>query len=90
MTREDLQTASDLLREASEAASEDLVERLYDQSNQLAHLATRDGSPDQGRLDRHAHTLAELAEDTDDEEVADLIRRARTAVQSFREGVGGV
>jgi cell division septum initiation protein DivIVA len=89
MTREELQTASDELRQASEAASEDLVERLYEQSNALATLATRDADPDQGRLDRHAHTLAELA-DAADGDVAEHIRAARAAVQSYREGVGGV
>jgi gas vesicle protein len=89
MVRDELRTASNELREAAEAASGEAKDRIYEQSNQLATLATRDQDPDHGRLDRHMHALAELMDETDGE-IHDHIETAREAVRSYREGVPGV
>ena len=89
MAREKLQEASDLLQEASEAAEGEASERLRDQSEQLASLATRERGPDHGRLDRHLNTLRELTEESEGE-VHDDVVEAREAVIAYRETVEGV
>ena len=90
MTREQLRTASDELRKASEAAAgDDLVERLHDQSNQFARLATADSGPDHGRLARHLNALSEMREDASDD-VAAHIDAAAEAITAYRETVDGV
>jgi hypothetical protein len=89
MAREELQAASEELRAAAVAADEGVRERIYEQSNQLASLATRDADPDHGRLDRHMHALAELADETDDE-VHEHVVAARESIREFREDLPGV
>ena len=89
MAREELQSASDELRAASESASGELQRRLYDQSNQLANLATGDRGPDHGRLDRHMNILRDLAEESDDD-VGARVESALNYVREYREGVEGV
>ena len=89
MARDQLQRASDLLQEASETAEGEASERLRDQSDQLASLATRERGPDHGRLDRHLNTLRELTEESDGG-VHDRIVEAREAVIEYRKTVEGV
>jgi hypothetical protein len=89
MAREELRTASEELRAAAVAADGDVRERIYEQSNQLASLATRDADPDHGRLDRHMHALAEVADETDGE-VHERVVAARDALREFREDLPGV
>lgn len=93
MTRDLLQQASDELRRASELAPGDATERIYEQSNQLATLATADRGPDHGRLARHTNTLAEIADDLDDadaSEAASHVREARTLISEYRKDLPGV
>ncbi|KAB1192865.1 MULTISPECIES: DUF7553 family protein [Haloferax] len=89
MTREELQTASQLLKEAAEATDGDVQARLYEQSDQLAKLADREQGPDHGRLARHMTVLHELAESLDGD-VAETVREARQQVLEYRKGVPGV
>lgn len=89
MVREQLRRASELLREASEHADGDLRDRLYEQSDQLARLATAERGPDHGRLDRHMNALYEMLDETDGE-VHERVRSAREAVSAYRETVEGV
>lgn len=90
MVRSELREASDALRRAAEHVSDvETEERVYDQSKALAELATADRGPDQGRLDRHRHTLRELASSVDGD-AQSLIEEAESLVQSYREGVEGV
>jgi hypothetical protein len=89
MPREELQNASDELRAASEAAEGELQRRLYDQSNQLAKLATSERGPDHGRLDRHMNILRELREEADDD-VAARVDSALDSVREYRTGVEGI
>lgn len=90
MVRESLRAASDLLREASEAADDtEVEERLYDHSNQLAKLATADDGPDHGRLARIMHVLGDL-EDELDGDAADKVAEAYENVKEYRSTVPGV
>ncbi|MFB6111093.1 MAG: hypothetical protein ABEJ35_01000 [Halobacteriaceae archaeon] len=90
MVREELRTASEILRAAAEdCADAELEERIYNQSLEFAELATADRGPDQGRLDRHRNVLRELAEAADPP-VADRIETAADHLRSYREGVSGV
>ena len=89
MDRERLKAASEALRKASELAEGDVQRRLYDQSNQLAALASRDEGPDHGRLDRHMNTLHEMAQETEGD-LHDYVIEAREAVKSYRRDVPGV
>jgi hypothetical protein len=91
MVREDLRAASDHLRAAAVAATDSgLEERLYDQSDQLAELATADSGPDHGRLARITHALDELADAVDDEDAEINVADARESVEAYRETVDGV
>ncbi|MFB6137915.1 MAG: hypothetical protein ABEJ42_06190 [Halobacteriaceae archaeon] len=90
MTREQLQSASASLRTAAEAVGDEEVEkRLYDQSEQLATLATADRGPDHGRLARHMRALQTLEEETGGD-VAEAIADALEAVTEYRSTVSGV
>jgi hypothetical protein len=89
MTRTELQRASEELRRASELADGDRQERLYDHSNQVARLATREEGPDHGRLDRHMNALHEIAGETDGE-LHDHVVAAREHLEEYRRGVAGV
>jgi hypothetical protein len=90
MTREELRTASDELRKASEGATDpDLKRRLHDQSTQFATLATADHGPDHGRLARHLNALNEMREEAGDD-VAAHIEAAEEAITAYRETVEGV
>jgi hypothetical protein len=90
MPRDALRRASDRVRRASELVDDESTqERLYDQSDQLAWLATRDEEPDHGRLAKHMNALYELADELDGE-AAERVTDAREAVAAFRESVEGV
>jgi hypothetical protein len=90
MAREKLREASDLLREASELAdAADTQKRLYEQSDQLARLATREQEPDHGRLAKHMNALYELTNELDGD-ASRLTEEARESVAEFRETVEGV
>lgn len=89
MAREELQAASERLREAATATGEEAVEeRLYEQSRQLAELAAADRGPDHGRLARHENALHEIADD--DERVRDDVEEALAQISAYRETVDGV
>jgi hypothetical protein len=93
MTRPLLQQASDELRQASELAPADATERIYEQSNQLAKLATADRGPDHGRLARHTNALAEVTNDldaADADDAASHVRAARSLISEYREDLPGV
>lgn len=90
MTREQLRTASEELRMASEGTADPNAERrLHDQSNQFATLATADHGPDHGRLARHLNVLKEIREEAG-EEVVEHIENAEEAITAYRETVDGV
>lgn len=90
MTREQLRTASEELRQASEGAADvELERRLHDQSNQFATLATADHGPDHGRLARHLNALTEMREEAS-ESVTAHIDDAEEAITAYRETVEGV
>ncbi|MFB6068937.1 MAG: hypothetical protein ABEJ90_03320 [Halobacterium sp.] len=89
MARDQLQTASEALRRASELADGDAARRLTDQSNQFETLATRDSGPDHGRLARHTNALTELRDELDGEAAAQ-VEAAIDAVKQYRETVEGV
>jgi hypothetical protein len=89
MPREELQAASDELRQAAEAAAGEVKDRIYEQSNLVATIATRDQDPDHGRLDRHMHAIGELIDETDGD-VRDHLETARETIRSYREDVPGV
>ncbi|ELZ95257.1 hypothetical protein C440_09272 [Haloferax mucosum ATCC BAA-1512] len=89
MTRPELERASNLLKEAAEATDGETQQQLYEQSDQLAKLATRDQGPDHGRLARHMTVLHDLAEALDGD-VAETVREARQEVLEYRKDVPGV
>jgi hypothetical protein len=89
MSREELEAASEELRRASELAEGGLRERLYDHSNQIATLASRDEGPDHGRLDRHMNALYEIAGDTGGD-LHDHVVAAREHLREYRTGVEGI
>ena len=90
MPREELQTASELLREASDAAdAERASERLDDQADEFADLATADRDPDHGRLARHERIVDDAASD-ENETVRRKADEAIDRVHAFRETIEGV
>ena len=90
MARDDLNAASDHLREAAIATTnEEHEQRLYDKSDQLARLATADAAPDHGRLARVTHVLDELAAELD-ADAKESVEAARERVVAYRETVEGV
>lgn len=90
MTREHLQAASEALREAAAAVEdEDIEERAYSQSREMAQLAAADRGPDQGRLDRHMNVLRDIAESTDGE-ASERVEDALERVTEYRKTVGGI
>ena len=90
MTSDHLDEASDSLRNAAVAATnDDHEERLYDQSEQLARLAAADSGPDHGRLARVTHALDELAAEVGADAGAH-VEAAKEHVEVYRETVEGV
>lgn len=90
MPRDELQAASEALREAAAAVDdEETEERVRRQSEEMADLATADRGPDQGRLDRHTNVLRDVVENTDGE-ARERIEAALEHVTEYRKTVGGV
>jgi len=90
MPREQLQAASEALRNASEQTTDSaLQKRLHEQSDQFARLATADRGPDHGRLARHLNVLSEIRESLDGDAAA-LVDDAEEAITAYRETVDGV
>ncbi len=89
MSRKSLEEASDLLYQASDAASGERAKRLADQAEAFADMATADRGPDHGRLARHENKFHDLTDDVDPT-VAELIDDAFDAVHNYRESVDGV
>ena len=87
---EELQRASELLRDAAESVEDpDVEERIYEQSRQLAEQAAADRGPDHGRLARHQNALHEIIEQSNDE-AAGSVEGALDRVKEYRSGVEGV
>ncbi|WP_232703308.1 DUF7553 family protein [Halobacterium wangiae] len=90
MARDELSAASDHLREAAIATTnEEREQRLYEQSDQLARLATADSGPDHGRLDRITNALNELSAELD-ADAKESVEAAKERVVAYRETVEGV
>ncbi len=89
MTREQLQTAADRLRAASDAVDDDAANRLTDLADRLDSHATADRGPDHGTLARVQHQLTEVRTGVDDEAAAQ-IDDAKDAISDYRSTVDGV
>ncbi|MFP8953361.1 hypothetical protein ACLI4Z_10360 [Natrialbaceae archaeon A-arb3/5] len=90
MTREDLTAAAESLRTAAgDASTDETRERLESQATQFSDLADADRGPDHGKLARHEHILAEIA-DEEGGAVANHVADALESIQSFRETLEGV
>lgn len=68
---------------------DDLEERIYEQSRQMADLATAERGPDHGRLARHTNAIQDLIEATDGE-TRENVEAALEHVRAYRETVDGV
>ena len=85
MTREPLQHASEALRKASAASeNEEVRERFYEHSNDLAVLATGENEPDPAELDRVEDSLGDLATQSGGE-VRAHVEEAINYVSEYRE-----
>jgi len=84
-----LEDASDRLRAAAEATDEATQRRLHGQSDALTAFAARERGAGHGRLARHIHALAELAEEAEGA-VQEAVVDARSTLSTFRENVDGV
>ena len=89
MSREQLTTASELLREAAEASDAEAAERLRGFADRLDRMAGADRDPDHGKLASVLLKLDEIADGLDDEQ-AETVQTARDHITSFRETVPGV
>ncbi|WP_435359953.1 DUF7553 family protein [Haloarchaeobius sp. DFWS5] len=90
MSREHLQQASDLIREAAEATThDDNRERLEKQAEQFAKHAEAKRGPDHGRLAKHERILTEVAE-VEGGVVESKIDDALVQVREYRSTVEGV
>ncbi|GAB3682892.1 hypothetical protein GCM10028857_09530 [Salinarchaeum chitinilyticum] len=89
MTREQLQSASDRLRDAANDAPEELAARIEGQADRLHDLAERDHSVDHGTLARVETKLGNLKEDAPPS-VEEAVDAALEDVRAFRSTVEGV
>ncbi|WP_435334320.1 DUF7553 family protein [Haloarchaeobius sp. TZWWS8] len=90
MSREHLQNAAELIREAAEATTHnDARERLEKQAEQFAKHAEAERGPDHGRLARHERILTEVAE-AEGGVVEKKLDEALVEVREFRSTVKGV
>lgn len=90
MSRSELASAADLLRDAAaDAADSDDADRLRDLADQLDTLAERDQGPDHGRLARLQSGLDDVQTGASDD-VASTIESALDEIRSFRETLDGV
>ncbi len=88
MARQQLETAAQTLRTASDATTGDHSDRLGDLADQLDDLATRDAGPDHGRLARIQSALVDLQEELS-AETSDAIDDADDAINAYRETIEG-
>lgn len=92
MTIDELEDASEALREAAEDTDvAELRERLERQADQLGTLAERDRDhgPDHGRIARHQEAIRSIGEDADgalDQHLA----TANDRLNAYRETIEGV
>lgn len=87
MTREQLQHASEALRKASTATeNQEVRERFYEHSNDLAMLATGENEPGPTELDRVEESLSDLAAQSGGD-VRAHVEEAINYVRAYR-GVG--
>ncbi|ERG95907.1 hypothetical protein [Haloquadratum walsbyi] len=89
MSREQLQSASENLRTASEAADGTIQRTLYEQSNDIAELAARNQEINQGQINErlgNLQTLIETIEDTDNisADVTDHVDQAKSDLATLR------
>lgn len=90
MTREQLKTASETLRAASEDVTDEAArQRLTNQADQLAKLADADRGPDHGRLARHEHALGEIKALLGPEHEGQ-VDEALDQMRAYRETVEGI
>ncbi|RQH00752.1 DUF7553 family protein [Natrarchaeobius oligotrophus] len=89
MSRQHLADAARSLERAAEAAEHDAADRLRQQSEQFSTLADADRGPDHGKLARHEHVLAEVA-DEEGGRVADRVDDAIESIHAYRETLEGV
>lgn len=89
MARDQLQSASDRLRDAAEDAPTDLAARLDGQADRLHDLAEREHAVDHGTLARVETKLGDLKEDAP-ATIADAVGAALEDVRAYRSTVEGV
>jgi len=90
MTREELETASNLLESAADDTDdEDASERLGELAGQLEQLSTADRGPDHGRLARIQSALNDI-QGGDGADVANAIDDADDAINEYRSDLEGV
>lgn len=87
MVREQLQTAAEHLRTATESADADASERLTDLADKLDSLATADRGPDHGSMARIQNALNDVKEEVDADAAID---DAKEAISDYRSTVEGV
>ncbi|MFB6253583.1 MAG: hypothetical protein ABEI06_03125 [Halobacteriaceae archaeon] len=87
MNREELESASQSLRQAAELVSnEEIEKRIYTQSRELAELAMADQEPEQDRLASQIRTLNEILRGVTDPDVISQVEQARNAIETYQEG----
>lgn len=89
MTREQLRSASDRLRDAAADAPDDLSARLEGQADRIQDLAEREHSVDHGTLARVETKLGNLKDEAS-AAIAEEIDAALEDVREFRSTVEGV
>ncbi|MEF8813349.1 MAG: hypothetical protein V5A55_05970 [Halovenus sp.] len=90
MSRDHLETASDLLEQAAtETTGDSAADRLADLSDQLGRLAAGETDPDHGRLARIQRSLDDIGDSVDDT-VVDALDDADAEINAFRETLEGV
>jgi hypothetical protein len=89
VSREDLSTASDLLREAADGADETAADRLTAFADRLDRMADAGRDLDHGKLASVLLKLDEIADGLDEDRAA-TVQEARQHVTDFRETVEGV
>jgi hypothetical protein len=89
MTREELTTAGERLREATSGTTGEATDRLESLAEQLETLADRERPPDHGRLARIESALADVQAEAG-EDVTATISEALDDIHAFRETIDGV
>jgi hypothetical protein len=87
--RDSLHTATDLLTQAAGATDGETSQRLENFSNRVERWANGEQDPDHGAMAQVLLKLDEIAGDAD-EEVAETIQEARSAITAYRKTVEGV